>query len=134
MCSAVYEDRTERKKIPISQHRMKKSVVSRKLAPPSCNLRSEFMITLPDREMLYVTRIFNGQYLMAKTTVRRVPLLRSIADPAAGHKGKTVVLVLAFYRSKFTEVFQFRYVCTCIDASAACNHLDLSATRSSLKI
>lgn len=129
----MHEDHTERKKIPISQHRMKKSVVSRKLAPPSCNLRSEFMITLPDREMLYVTRIFNGQYLMAKTTVRRVPLLRSIAR-CAGHKGKTVALVLAFYRGKFTEVFQFRYVCTCIDASAACNHLDLSATRSSPKI
>lgn len=43
---------------------MKKSIVGRKLAPPR-KLRSEFMITLPDREMFYVTRIFNGQYLMA---------------------------------------------------------------------
>lgn len=46
---------------------MKKSIVTRKLAS-SRNLRSEFMITLPDREMLYVTRIFNGQYLMAVKT------------------------------------------------------------------
>lgn len=60
--------RTERKKIPKRSppvHRMKKGVVSRKLAPP-CNLRPEFMITLPDREMLYVTRIFDGHYLMAR--------------------------------------------------------------------
>lgn len=81
---------------------MKKSVVSRELTPP-CNLRSEFMITLPDREMLYVTGIFNGQYLMAETSAPRVSPLRSIVSPQRGaartrgaRKGKTVVLVRRF--------------------------------------
>lgn len=71
---------------------MKKSVVSRELAPP-CNLRSEFMITLPDREMLYVTGVFNGQYLMAETSRSsgRVSPLRSIARRRwRARKGKTV--------------------------------------------
>lgn len=71
---------------------MKKSVVSRELAPP-CNLCSEFMITLSDREMLYVTGIFNGQYLMAKIPVpsRLVLTIRRLA--ANGESGAHVVLV-----------------------------------------
>lgn len=100
-----------------------------KQAPPR-NLRSEFMITLPEREMLYVTRIFNGQYLMA---VKPAPLASRPYDSsfgaARGHKRRKRSFhapfpPFPFRRPLFVAVnlpriFQFRYLRTCIDAFAA---------------
>lgn len=111
---------------------------SQACAPLPCNLRSEFMITLPDREMLYVTRIFNGQYLMVEhrpsrlaLTIHRPP--STLPPVVRGKRSASYSLFIAVNSPRF---FQFRYVRTCIDAPAAAvrSYLDLSTTRSWPKI
>jgi len=60
------------------------------------------MITPPDREMPYVTRIFNGQYLMAETPA----LARTIREAT---NDRASIPASLFAARKFAEIFQFRY-------------------------
>lgn len=97
---------------------MKKTVVSRKRAACAA-VQSPLRIydyALPGREMLYVIGVFNGQYLMAEISshVSRSLTIEWSARPRRVVKGENVRPTVAFYRGKFAEVFQFRYVRTCI--------------------